>query len=149
MSLIQRLDRSGPVAELRDRCYWPLTTPQATLHDLDRTGTFAPAPSKLHKPHEPGWECVGSWKSVGRQPVLQVTLWRKDISGVGKDGAWRDFPTKHVAEIDLDIYKRLLRHFFGEVIPNVISGNRTHPYVICQLLSWFWGVVPFRLEAGA
>jgi len=153
------------VKRARDRCYYNVepahdvnADPSELASALDRTGAWERVPHGLHHPpdyqvdrigdpipgteHDPhmditypsAWECIGSWKTTRGGPTLQCTLWRRG--------------GEYVAELDIDLESNVLKHLFREVIPNHLTGNKTHPYLANQAISWAWGIVPFRLEPG-
>lgn len=148
--------RGSPVKAAQDRCYWELRDTLERdiawlIARFDRTGVFERVKDggKLHKPHEEGFELVGSWKTTRGAPDLQVTLWEQvTVPGfAGLDRAMSEpVHPNFVAELDLDL-ETGIPHVF-EAIGNMLSGDKTHPYAVVQLLAWEWGVVAFRLEAG-
>jgi hypothetical protein len=93
---------------------------------------------KMHEPHEPGYELVGSWRSRRKGPSLQVTIWKTLDDRIP------------VAELDVD-YKRGLGHVIKEVIPNAVLRRKTDPIIAAQLCAWFWVgfELPFTLGPGA
>jgi hypothetical protein len=125
----------GPsIEKQQDRCYFQVYQATELLRNLDRTGTMKRVPSKLHTPHEEGYECVGSWKTTRNAPVLQVTMWHHPVTG------------KYVGELDMDM-KAGLGHV-GEVVKNHITNGKTHPFLVSQAMAWSWGVVAFTLRPG-
>ena len=125
------IEWNDPLEIRQDRGWFKvLKEPGSLLDALNKTGSMVEVPGTLHDPHKPNFALVASFKTAHRIPVLQVTLWR-DL------GEW-------VAEVDVDL-KQGLRHW-GEVVRNHLTHGKTHPYLVNQLLSWYWGVVPFKLE---
>ena len=124
------IEWNDPLEIRQDRGWFKvLNRPRGLLDALKETGAMVQVPGTLHHPHKPNFELVASFKTRHRIPVLQITLWH-DI------GEW-------VAEVDIDL-KQGPGHW-GEVIKNHLTNGKTHPYVVNQLLAWYWGVISFKL----
>ena len=132
-NLTRLIDWENPFEMKQDRGWFPITDPAKFLNFLSNTGSMISVSGSLHRPHEKGFKLVGSFKTIHRIPVFQVTLWQH------KD-EW-------AAEIDIDAKKRISH--WGEVIRNHLTGGKTNPYLVNQLLAWYWGVISFKLEISA
>lgn len=132
-NLARFIDWENPFEMRQDRGWFPITDPAKFLNFLSNTGAMISVPGTLHNSHETGFKLVESFKTVHRVPTFQVTLWQcKD--------EW-------AAEIDIDA-KKGISHW-GEVIRNHLTGGKTNPYLVNQLLAWYWGIVSFKLEISA
>lgn len=124
----------NPLEVRQDRGWFKvLKRPGSLLEALKATGVMVEVPGTLHHPHKPNFELVASYKTRQRVPILQVTLWHDA-------GEW-------VAELDIDL-KKGIGHW-KEVVRNHLTMGKTHPYLVNQLLSWYWGVVPFKLKVSS
>lgn len=133
--LSEWIDWKDPLKLQQDRGWFRVLedSPMSFYHALLSTGVMKEVPADLHRPHSPNFELVESFKTKNRAPVLQVTLWHN------KD-EW-------VAELDIDL-QRGMGHW-REVVKNHLTGKKTNPYLVNQLLAWNWGVVSFKLEVPA
>ena len=122
----------GVPLEMRSDRGWFRVRDGAELLDMIlRSGAMVEVPGTLHKPHDKEFKLIKSFKTVKNAPVFQVTLWHH------ANGEW-------VAELDMDL-KRGMGHWV-EVVRNHLTHGKTHPYIVNQLLAWYWGVVSFKLE---
>jgi hypothetical protein len=96
---------------------------QSLLDAALSSGVMIEASGILHHPHDKKFKLVKSLKTVKNSPVLQMTLWK--------------YKDEWVAEIDMGHWK--------EVARNHLTAGKTHPYVVNQLLAWYWGVISFKL----
>ncbi len=137
---------AGAVAVKRqqDRCYFRGFDGEKFARDASRTGAWRSVPGGLHKPHEEGFEVVGSWKTTRGAPDLQVTAWRR--KQMNSSQHFDRVAIDYVAELDLDL-RSGAGHIF-EVLENHLTGDKTHPYAVVQALAWGWGEPPFKLEPG-
>tara|TARA_Y100000310_G_C20549730_1_gene747430 strand:+ start:42 stop:788 length:747 start_codon:yes stop_codon:yes gene_type:complete len=129
------IDWDAPLKMQQDRGWFRILDkePVAFFKALCDTGVMEQVPGDLHRPHKKNFELVESFKTKHRVPVLQVTLWQKGDE-------W-------VVELDIDLCKGL--EHWKEVIKNHLTGEKTNPYLVNQLLAWNWGVVSFKLEVPA
>ena len=122
----------GVPLEMRaDRGWFRVSDGEGLLDAILRSGAMMEVPGTLHKPHDKEFKLIKSFKTVKNAPVFQVTLWHH------ANGEW-------VAELDMDL-KRGMGHWV-EVVRNHLTHGKTHPYIVNQLLAWYWGVVSFKLE---
>ena len=148
VDLARSIDWENPFDLRQDRGWFPIRkqpgfkiNPQKFLNSLLNTGSMIEVPGTLHHPplalkgKQPnkGFNLVKSFKTTHRIPVLQVTLWKL-----------RD---KWLAELDIDLTSGV-RHW-KEVVRNHLTGGKTNPYLVNQLLAWYWGIVSFKLELSA
>jgi len=107
----------SPAVLRQDRC---LCSVDASMPEfLRKSERFKSAPNTLHKPLS-GFRLEDSFKSRGAHANLQVTFMRHKQTG------------KLAA--DVDIYEsRGIEHGF-EVMRNAITGGRTNPYLIRELM---------------
>ena len=148
VDLARSIDWEIPFDLRQDRGWFPIRkqpgfkiNPQKFLNSLLNTGSMIEVPGTLHHPplalkgKQPnkGFNLVKSFKTTHRIPVLQVTLWKL-----------RD---KWLAELDIDLTSGV-RHW-KEVVRNHLTGGKTNPYLVNQLLAWYWGIVSFKLELSA
>jgi len=139
-----------------DRAYFETSSRLAGKLEWEK-GAWSSDPVKIarrmHKPHEPGYELVGSWRSRRKGPSLQVTIWKGSGTETPKrpaSGEGRHPGAPYIAELDID-YKRGLGHVVKEVIPNAALRRKTDPVIAAQLCAWFWAgfELPFTIEPGA
>jgi len=125
------IDWENPLKMQQDRGWFRVLNkrPVEFYQALLGTGVMVRVPGELHHPHKPNFELVGSFKTKNRVPVFQVTIWQDA-------GEW-------VAELDIDL-KKGVGHW-REVIGNHLTERKTHPYIVNQLLAWYWGVISFKL----
>jgi len=129
LQLSRWIDWEGPLEMRADRGWFKLRK-AGLLDAILKSGVMTEVSGALHKPHDKKFKLVKSFKTVKNAPVLQVTLW-------GYKDEW-------VAELDMDL-KRGVGHW-REVVRNHMAAGKTHPYIVNQLLAWYWGVVSFKLE---
>jgi len=134
--LSEWIDWKDPLKLQQDRGWFRVLEerPRLLYHALCRTEAMEDVPADLHRPHKPNFELSESFKTKSGVPVLQVTLWYDE------EDQW-------VAELDMDV-ERGIAHW-GEVTKNHLTGKKTNPYLVNQLLAWNWGVVSFKLEVPA
>ena len=140
VDLARYIDWENPFELRQDRGWFPIhkqpglkINPGKFLNSLLNTGSMIQVPGSLHHPHDKGFKLVESFKTAHRVPVLQVTLWKR-----GDEWA---------AELDIDLTSGI-KHW-GEVARNHLTGGKTNPYLVNQLLAWYWGIVSFKLELSA
>jgi hypothetical protein len=105
-----------PVELRQDRCFLWVEPSLSVV--LDKTSAFGGAPGGLH-PSPDGFERGGSWKtSADKRAGLQVVLHHNDDEIIG--------------EFDIDL-RTGIAHWF-EALGNEISGSKTNPYIVAQLL---------------
>ena len=125
----------GVPLEMRaDRGWFRVNDGEGLLDTILRSGAMVEVPGTLHKPHDKEFRLIKSFKTVKNAPVLQVTLWHH------ANGEW-------VAELDMDL-KRGMGHW-KEAVRNHLTQGKTHPYIVNQLLAWYWGVISFKLEISS
>jgi hypothetical protein len=129
LQLSRWIDWEEPLEVRVDRGWFKLRK-AGLLDAILKSGVMTEVSGALHKPHDKKFKLVKSFKTVKNAPVLQVTLW-------GYKDEW-------VAELDMDL-KRGVGHW-REVVRNHMAAGKTHPYIVNQLLAWYWGVVSFKLE---
>jgi hypothetical protein len=103
----------------------------ASIEALERQGVFEKAPAALHRFNEGSFKQKVSMK--GRQRVasrtgnLQVS-YAKVKSSSGE--------TRRVnVDADIDLYRGTLRHLFGEVLVNHLTGNTTDQFKVWDILA--------------
>lgn len=101
----------------QDRCFCVVDSAMPAF--LQRSGRFKTVNGSLHKPL-PGYVRQESYKTLDAHANLQVTLMRKPDTD-----SW-------AADIDIDEAAGIQHGF--EVIRNKLTGNRTNPYLIRELL---------------
>ena len=141
-ALEQRMDRGWYKVKLRDgRRLRP-----SLLETILKSGAMTEVSGALHKPPNKNkkFNLVKSFKTIRNGPSLQVTLWHY-VSG-RKGTVTGPYAYRHnwVAEIDIDL-KTGVGHW-AEVVQNHLTEGKTHPYLVNQLLAWYWGVISFKLE---
>ena len=130
LQLSRWIDWEEPLEVRVDRGWFRVSDGEGLLDAILKSGVMTEVSGALHKPHDKKFKLVKSFKTVKNAPVLQVTLW-------GYKDEW-------VAELDMDL-KRGVGHW-KEVVQNHLTAGKTHPYIVNQLLAWYWGVVSFKLE---
>jgi len=85
---------------------------------IDQTPAFSSAPGLLH--HSPeGFQRKGSWKtSADKRAGLQLVLHESDDESLG--------------EFDIDL-RTGVAHWF-EALGNELTGSKTNPYIVAQML---------------
>ena len=131
LQLSRWIDWEGPLEMRMDRGWFRVSNGEGLLDAILKSGVMVEAPGTLHKPHNKEFKLVKSFKTIKNSPVFQVTLWHHS------NGEW-------VAELDMDL-KRGIAHW-KEVASNHLTQGKTHPYILNQLLAWYWGVISFKLE---
>ena len=127
------IDWEGPLEMRVDRGWFRVSDGEGLLDAILKSGVMTEVSGALHKPHDKEFRLIKSFKTVKNAPVLQVTLW--------------NYKDEWVAELDIDI-KKGVGHW-REVIGNHLTGRKTHPYIVNQLLAWYWGVISFKLEISS
>lgn len=135
------------VKTAQDRVYVTVQHGEELATVLDRTGAWQRVSGRMHKKHEEGFEPYPSkshcsWKTTRGAPDLQLTLWRQRIGKL--DGNIVGYEDNFVAELDIDL--RTGKGHAIEVARNRLTHRKTNPLLVVQVLSYFWGVIPFRLE---
>lgn len=146
---------AAPILKLTDRTYWPASS---TIKDTFNLGVWREDPNKGRghvlpclrcvgegriEPNLvvcpacdasgqlPGWRRIGSWRSRTHIASLQATLYK------GPGGAL-------VVELDID---RMGLSHWGDVLHNVISGDKTDVIWMAQVVAWAWGLqLPFEFR---
>ena len=132
LQLSRWIDWEEPLEMRADRGWFKLRK-AGVLDAVLRSGAMIKVSGVLHHPHDKKFKLIESFKTVRNAPVLQVTLW--------------NYKDEWVAELDIDI-KKGVGHW-KEVIRNHLTAGKTHPYLVNQLLAWYWGVISFKLEKPA
>jgi len=114
----------------KDRVFYQVSAEMANV--LERTGAVGAVSGSLHDPPA-GFESVASYKTPDDRGNLQITLFRRG-------NRWR-------ADVDIDEAAGI-RHGF-EVLRNHLTGHKTHPYDVHQILVWYQGIDPgYELNPG-
>ena len=133
LQLSRWVDWEEPLEVRVDRGWFRVSDGEGLLDAILKSGVMTEVPGTLHKPHDKEFRLIKSFKTVKNAPVFQVTIWQDA-------GEW-------VAELDIDL-KKGVGHW-REVIGNHLTERKTHPYIVNQLLAWYWGVISFKLEISA
>jgi hypothetical protein len=115
----------------RDRIYFTVDRSFIdTVGELEKAGMFEKAPASLHKFRGGSYKQIavnkGSQLASSKRGNLQVSY--QEIAGGGPN-------VRFNVDADIDLYRSPLRHLFGEVLVNHLTGSTTDQFKVFDILA--------------